>query len=211
MHRKVNGGSKSGPMKDLNQALAEISTIRSQIARATEFRGYGPVTVAATGLLALAAAALQTRMFPDAVHNVNLFIAVWSVTAVVATGLIGLEMVIRSRTIHSGLATEMIIDAVEQLVPSAVAGILIAIVLIRMAPDSVWMIPGLWQIVLSLGVFASTRFLSRMVFAVAAWYLLAGLACLAWSAGARTLSPWAMGVPFGFGQVLAAAILRWSS
>jgi hypothetical protein len=198
-------------MKDLNEALAEISTIRSQIAHATEFRGYGPVTVAATGLLAIAAAAVQARRFPDAAHNPNIYIAVWSVAAVVATGLIGLETVIRSRTIHSGLAIEMILDAVEQLVPSAVAGILIAVVLIRTAPDSAWMIPGLWQIIFSLGVFASTRFLPRMVVAVAAWYLLAGLVCLAWSAGARALSPWAMGVPFGFGQVLAAAILRWSS
>jgi hypothetical protein len=60
-------------MKDLNQALAEINTIRTQIARATEFRGYGPVTVAATGLLAIAAAAVQTRGYPDAVHNVNLY------------------------------------------------------------------------------------------------------------------------------------------
>jgi hypothetical protein len=36
-------------------------------------------------------------------------------------------MVIRSRTIHSGLATEMIFDAGEQRVPSVVAGILIAV------------------------------------------------------------------------------------
>src|SRR5580704_3440127 len=109
-------------MKDLNQALAEISTIRSQIARATEFRGYGPVTVATTGLLAIAVASVQGRMFPDAIHNAEIYITIWSVAAVFATGLIGLEMVIRSRTIHSELATEMILNAVEQLVPSGVAG-----------------------------------------------------------------------------------------
>ena len=198
-------------MKDLNEALAEISTIRSQIARATEFRGYGPATVAATGLLAIAVASVQGRMFPDAIHNGEIYIAVWSVAAVFAIGLIELEMVIRSRTIHSGLATEMILSAVEQLLPSGVAGVLVATVLIRVAPDSEWMIPGLWQTILSLGVFASTRFLPRAVLAVAVWYLLAGLVCLAWSAGTRTLSPWAMGVPFGVGQILAAAVLRWSS
>ena len=46
-------------MKDLERALADITAIRSQMARGTQFRGYGPVTVAATGLLALLAAALQ--------------------------------------------------------------------------------------------------------------------------------------------------------
>jgi len=198
-------------MKDLNEALAEISTIRSQIARATEFRGYGPLTVAVTGLLALAVAALQGRLFPEASHKVATYVTIWAVTAAFATALIGMEMVIRSRTIHSDLATEMILDAVEQLIPSAVAGILIATVLIQVAPEAEWMIPGLWQIIFSLGVFSSARFLPRSVLVVAAWYMLAGLICLTWSADIRMLSPWAMGVPFGVGQLIAAAILRWSS
>ena len=45
-------------MKDLERALADITAIRSQMARGTQFRGYGPVTVATTGLLALLAGAL---------------------------------------------------------------------------------------------------------------------------------------------------------
>jgi hypothetical protein len=40
-------------MRDLDKALADIFTIRSQIAAGTAFRGYGPATVAATGGLAL--------------------------------------------------------------------------------------------------------------------------------------------------------------
>ena len=35
-------------MRDLDRALADITAIRSQMARGTEFRGYGPVTMAAT-------------------------------------------------------------------------------------------------------------------------------------------------------------------
>ena len=45
-------------MADLYKALAQIHAIRGQVARGTEFRGYGPETVAATGLLAGAAAVL---------------------------------------------------------------------------------------------------------------------------------------------------------
>jgi hypothetical protein len=118
-------------------------------------------------------------------------------------------MVIRSRTIHSSLGPEMTLHAIEQLVPSGVAGALVTAVLIRVAPDAVWTLPGLWQILFSLGVFASARFLPRAVFAVAAWYLFAGLVCLSWAATARTLSPWMMGLPYGIGQLLAAAILQW--
>jgi len=194
-------------MNDIDEALAEINTIRNQIARATEFRGYGPATVATTGLLAIATALVQQRAFPAAIHSAATYIAIWTVAAALATGLIGIEMVIRSRTIHSGMATEMIFNAIEQLIPSAVAGVLLATVLTRVAPESDWMIPGLWEIVFSMGLFASTHFLPRAVLVVAAWYLVAGLLCLAWSATARTLSPWAMGVPFGLGQILAAGIL----
>jgi hypothetical protein len=46
--------------------------------------------------------------------------------------------------------------------------------------------------------------------AVAFWYLFAGLVGLFWAATERTLSPWMMGLPYGIGQLLAAAILQWS-
>ena len=197
-------------MKDLNEALTEIAAIRSQIVRTAEFRGYGPITVAITGLVAFASAELQAQLFPAASHEIATYLTLWISTAAIATTLIAFEMVLRSRTIHSGLAQEMVLHAVEQLVPSGVAGILVTVVLLKVAPDSVWMLPGLWQILFSLGVFASARFLPRTIFAVAAWYLIAGLICLSWAATDRTLSPWMMGLPFGIGQLLAAAILQWS-
>jgi hypothetical protein len=197
-------------MKDLNEALTEIAAIRSQIVRTAEFRGYGPITVAITGLVAFASAELQAQLFPAAAHEVATYLTLWISTAAIATTLIAFEMVLRSRTIHSGLAQEMVLHAVEQLVPSGVAGILVTVVLLKVAPDSIWILPGLWQILFSLGVFASARFLPRAVFGVAAWYLIAGLICLSWAATDRTLSPWMMGLPFGIGQLLAAAILQWS-
>ena len=46
-------------MRDLEKALADITAIRSQMARGAEFRGYGPMTVAATGFTAVMAAALR--------------------------------------------------------------------------------------------------------------------------------------------------------
>lgn len=197
-------------MKDLHEALTEITAIRRQIAHTAEFRGYGPITVALTGLVAIAAAEAQARFLPLAEHDVGTYLTLWISTAALATSLIGFEMVIRSRTIHSSLAQEMILHAVEQLVPSGVAGVLVTAVLFKVAPETAWMLPGLWQILFSLGVFASVRFLPRAVFAVAAWYLFAGLVCLAWAASTRSLSAWMMGLPYGIGQLLFAAILQWS-
>lgn len=45
---------------------------------------------------------------------------------------------------------------------------------------------------------------------VGGWYIATGLACIALAQGAHALSPWAMGLPFGVGQFLVAAVLRFS-
>jgi hypothetical protein len=71
------------------------------------------------------------------------------------------------------------------------------------------MLPGLWAISFSLGVFASCRFLPRPMFAVGLWYLAAGLVCLVVESGPRELSPWAMGIAFGVGQLLVALALEY--
>jgi len=197
-------------MKELDEALAEITAIRSQIARTAEFHGYGPVTVAATGLMALIAGEVQAHKLNDPVRDIAVYVALWMATALLSLLLIGVEMVTRSRSMHSGLAEEMISTAVEQFMPAGVAGVLLTLVLVRFAPETVWMLPGLWQVLFSLGVFASARFLPRATYAVGAWYLLTGLMSLAFSHEHYLLSPWLMALPFGLGQLLASAVLLWS-
>jgi hypothetical protein len=96
--------------------------------------------------------------------------------------------------------------AVEQFLPSVAAGLLITIVLLRYVPLAAWMLPGLWQVIFSLGIFSSCRFLPRPMIAAGAWYLLTGLSCLA-IGGSRALSPWTMGISYGAGQLMVAAIL----
>src|SRR5436305_4242258 len=163
-------------MQDLDKALADITAIRSQMARGAEFRGYGPMTMAATGVLAVLAGVLQGLWLPKAAANMVGYLTLWVATAGISVALIGTEMVARSRRIHSGLADAMIHAATEQFIPAGVAGALLTFVLFRFAPESLWMLPGLWQIVFSLGIFASGRSLPRPMFGAGVWYLAAGLA-----------------------------------
>jgi hypothetical protein len=195
-------------MTELRQALDDISAIRSQVARGTQFRGYGPLSVASTGILAMLVAAAQTRWAPASQHDLKFFLAIWMTTAAVAVLLSGLETLFRIRRVHSGLALEMIQAAVEQFLPCVVVGMLLTVVLTRIAPQDAWMLPGLWAVVFSLGIFASCRFLPRQMFAVGAWYLAAGLVFLLVAANGHALLPWAMGISFGVGQLLVAAVLR---
>jgi len=197
-------------MNDLNKAIGDISSIRMQVARSTEFRGYGPATLAATGVFAIAAAVAQAVWLPDPVNHVPAYLALWMTTAVISAGLIGSQMWARTRRIHSGLADEMIRMAVEQFLPSVAAGTLLAFVIPRYAPNEVWMLPGLWQLTFSLGVFSSCRFLPRPTLSAGAWYLATGLGCIV-LAGNRALSPWTMGVAYGVGQLLVAGVLYFNT
>lgn len=195
-------------MQDLHKALADIDAIKKQVARGTQFRGYGPATIALTGVLALIAAAAQSLLLANPNEQVTAYFTIWIGTALASAALIGAETITRSRRLHSELADEMIFSAIEQLIPVGVAGALLTFVLLRFAADSLWMMPGLWQILFSLGIFASCRVLPRALFAVGAWYLSSGLVCIALAASGLAWSPWLMGIPFGVGQLMMAAILH---
>ena len=196
-------------MKDLQQALSEIHTIRNQVARGTEFRGYGPASIAVSGLLAFLVAALQTEwMAKTAKPDLVVWLGAWAATAAVSVLLTGTETFARARRVHVGLAREMVQSAVAQFLPAVAVGFLLTVVMLRVAVQECWMLPGLWELIFSLGVFASCRFLPWQMFAVGVWYLAAGLFCLAAGSATQALSPWSMGIPFGVGQLLVAAVLQ---
>jgi len=193
-------------MEELHKALGDIRSIRRQMARTSEFRGYGPATVATTAAIAIVASGAQTKLVPDPANHITAYLSVWIPAAVVSAALAGAQMYTRSRRIHSGMSDEMIRMAVEQFLPSVGASLFTTIVLLRYVPAALWMLPAIWQLIFSLGVFSSCRFLPRPMLAAGTWYLLTSLVCLAFG-DSRTLSPWAMGISFGVGQLLVAGIL----
>jgi hypothetical protein len=193
-------------MSELHKALGDISSIRRQVAHNTQFRGYGPATLAATGAVAILAASVQSIWLPDPANHIPTYLSIWILTAVLSASLTGMQMYTRTLRIHSGLSNEMIRMAVEQFLPAIGAGTLLTIVLVRFVPAILWMLPGLWQVIFSLGIFSSCRFLPRPMIGAGAWYLLAGLVCIALGDN-RALAPWTMGLGFGAGQLLVAGIL----
>jgi hypothetical protein len=195
-------------MSELHRALAEIKHIRCQVARDSQFRGYGPASVAASGVLALLVAAFQSHWLRNET-DFHEFAAVWIATALLSLTIVAIQTMFRARRVHSGLATEMVLAAAEQFLPALVVGTLLTAVVLGAAPREAWMLPGLWQLLFSLGVFASCRFLPRVTFGVGIWYLIAGLTTLILQGQSSTLLPWTMGIPFGVGQLLVAAVFQY--
>lgn len=192
---------------ELREALTQITEIRLQLARTEVFRGYRAMPVAFSGGVAILAAVVQGMIITDPRAEVGAYVSLWVGAAVVSGLAAGLEMMIRARNAATSVTRELTWLAIEQFCPCLVAGGLVTVVLVRAVPDSLGLLPGLWQIVYGLGIFASCRLLPRPTFWVAVFYLGTGLAVLSLGQDDAALSPWAMGLPFGVGQILAAAVL----
>jgi hypothetical protein len=193
----------------LREALNQISDIRQQMARSELFRGYRALTVGGSGMLALAAAAVQPHVVrPETL--VRDFLSLWLAVAAVCVSMAGIQLWRRARCSGSQLAREATLLAAEQFAPCLLVGAVLTFCIARYADQAAWMLPGLWSLTYSLGIFASYRLLPRMTAVVAAYYVAAGAACLAAGQGAQAFAPWQMAVCFGGGQLLGAGVLYWT-
>jgi hypothetical protein len=198
------------PDVEIREAMAQISEIRQQMARTTVFRGYRSVPVAFSGCLAILAAGLQSVLLPQPTLTLSTYLALWLGTAVLSFVAAGTEMAYRFWRTERQLQRELTLLVVEQFLPCVVAGSMLTAVIVHFAPQQAWMLPGLWSVVYSLGIFASYRLLPPATFWVAVYYLLTGGVCLVAAQGIFALSPWTMAGTFGIGQLLAAALLYWN-
>jgi hypothetical protein len=194
----------------LDEALRQISDIRQQMARGEVFRGYRSITVGFSGVAGLSAAVLQPLWVPAPEIELQRYLGLWLGVAAASFVVAGTEVGWRAWSAGAGLARQHTLLAVEQFLPCVVVGALVTLCIYRGAPHVAWMLPGLWSLIFGLGVFASYRLLPPQVFWVGSYYVVCGCGCLLWGQGENALSPWLMGISFGGGQLLGAAVLYWT-
>ena len=189
-------------MTDLEKALEDIADIRDRVQATRAFHGFGPLVVAATGVLGLIAGALQATV--PALQSGAGWMNLWHGVALIAVGLIFGEMALRRRKETQGLSNSDLWTAFERFMPAFFTGGALSLALWSSASDLIWLLPGLWSILLGLGLFAALPTLPGGIRIVAGWYLLAGLGALIWALGARATPPLVMVIPFAGGQFLMA-------
>lgn len=193
----------------LREAAAQIADIREQLARTRTFRGYRARTVALSGVFALLAASLQPILVRQPDTALFEYLSLWVATAALSLFVLGLEMIARCWRERSHWSVQMHLLALELFLPCVFVGGVVTFFIYRSVPEVGWMLPGLWCLIYSLGCFASFRLLPPVMIVVPLFYLLCGVLCLTWATNAAAFSPWAMAVPFGLGQLIAAGLLYW--
>lgn len=192
---------------ELRDALAQISEIRGKMAQAETFRGYRSVTVGFSGMLAFVGAGIQMVWIPVPAQQFAAYLTVWVSLAALSVVVTGCEMYLRVRRSESELSLELTRFAVLQFVPCILVGAMLTYVMTLYARDGLWMLPGLWAMIFSLGVFASCRLLPKGSVWLGVYYLASGAVCLALAQGVWAFSPWAMIGTFGVGQLVTALLL----
>lgn len=192
---------------ELQDAIEQLTVIRSQLARTERLRCLRAVPVAFSAALACTAAMAQDFWIGDPTAEPLRYLILWVGTAAISALAAAMEMAFRMRRSSGALTSATTMLAWEQFAPAMFAGVAITVFVATRLPDQLWLLPGLWQILFGLGNLAAWRLLPRPAFVVGAFFLLSGTTCL-WL-GERALEPWAMGIPFTTGQLVLSAVLYW--
>ncbi|WP_428938839.1 hypothetical protein [Fontivita pretiosa] len=197
---------RSAPMDPL-EAISRVRAIREQLARAETYRAYRAGSTAATGAMALLAAAVQARW---QLNDTSSFLILWSSVAALCIIIVGIEMRLRCIMSDSILLREATVLAARQFAPSVLAGALLTLAIWRFRHESVGLLPGLWGLLFAMGVFASRPGLPAAINVAGAYYMLAGVAVLILASNRPEFEIWPMPLMFGVGQLLIAAIIFFS-
>ena len=139
---------------ELRDALSQIAEIRQQMARAQVFRGYRAATAAFSAASALLAGAVQPYIASDPQRHPKAYVLLWAGVALLNLLAVAVEMTVRYRRSQSQLHRDTTLAAAEHFIPAVVAGATVTLVLWSFAPTTLWMLPGLWCILFSMGIFA---------------------------------------------------------
>jgi len=194
----------------LHEALSHIAEIRQRLTASELFHGYRALPVAVSGLLAVVGGCVQSWLVPEPVKDVRGYVLLWSAMASLSVAAAAATILLRDVLAGPSHTRALTWIAVRQFVPCLLSGAVVTVVVVRLAPESAWLLPGLWQLFFAQGIFASCRILPRAVYLAGGFYFVAGsMSFFIWSDGS-VLSPWAMALPFGIGQLLIASILYWT-
>ncbi len=191
----------------IDEALSQVRSIQLQLARTQQYCCYRSATIALSGLLALAAAILQAYWVSDPVDDLARYLWLWVSVAVLSVAVTGAEVLLRWQRADSPHARRQTVATVRQFAPCIVAGAVVTWGIASFTPQHAALLPALWSVIFSLGVFASSAYLPSGSMAVAVYYLVAGIVCLRWGQAEQALRPWTMVVTFAVGQWLTAAVL----
>jgi len=191
----------------IHRALSQIAEIHRHLTKTEVYRGCRSFPVALTGVFALLGGFLMPWVVPS--QSPAAFALFWCAIAVVSFGFVMAEVArdYFRRTEETLRRTTR--KVCEQFVPCIAAGTAVTAAILASDGGYVPLLPGMWAIIYSLGLFSARPYLPRAIGWVALFYLLSGVVLLLWKSTGTGPMALRMAGTFGPGQLLAALVLYW--
>ena len=201
----------------LRDALSDIADMRAALDRNHSIRGFRSIAIGISAAFVLLGSFIQLHF--DINSSPARYMDIWLCVAIASLAITLVEMIVRGRKSNEFAVWKMHGRVIGSLMPAFVAGAIVTAALIVNLDDhsqidfarpNFWMLPGVWALIYSLGLFSCSNVLHRATQAAAWYFLTAGCVYLWANWSHRTVEAWHMVAIFGVGQCLLAAILYWT-
>jgi hypothetical protein len=195
---------------ELQRALSDLAEVRDRLVHVQRFEGYSGPAAAASGIVALAAGALQLQIAPHpaTAQSRHTYLAVWLTCLAIAL-LLNYGAVAAWVLRHRGPRAESgFRSAALSIAPSIIFGGALSVALVDHAAWA--MLPGTWFAFYAIGLFASHGVIPAPAIAVGFGFGLLALAFLLTPLIGVALYWWVMPLGFGVGQCAIGYVL-WRS
>jgi hypothetical protein len=192
---------------EVERALADLAEVRDRLAGVQEFRGYSGTAAALSGLVAVAAGAVQFVIAPNpqTPEAIGRYLSIWfsclALALIINYGAL-LAWYIRIAGRHERQQTR---TAGRAIIPAIALGAVLSLAMI--GHKMYGMLPGVWYASYGIGLFASRSMLPRVMVFVAAAFGVAGAALMLTLDPHLPLRFWVMPLGFGLGQMFIGYLL----
>src|SRR6516225_5013829 len=192
---------------EVERALADLREVRDRLAGVQEFRGYSGTAAALSGLVAVAAGAIQFVVAPEpkTPEELSHYLTIWfsclALALLINYGAL-LAWYVRIAGRHERQQTR---TAGRAIIPAIGLGAVLSLAMI--GHKLFGMLPGVWYASYGIGLFSSRSMLPRGMVIVAACFGMAGAALLLTLDPLLPLRFWVMPLGFGLGQMFIGYLL----
>lgn len=195
-------------MSEIDHALSQISSIRAQLAGSTRFSGFAPISNTITGLIAIFLTLWHGQQ--QALFEPESFVLVWGSYLVLMCIFGTISTTFRAYRVHGERARYMLFGTLQRILPFMAGGMTLSWIIFTSSPQSIWLLPGLWLMLIGMAGFSLLTVLPHAIALASAWFFVWGAVVMMISVQQEAFYHWMVGVPLGGGQIAVALILYFS-
>ncbi|MFO0944279.1 MAG: hypothetical protein U0930_26520 [Pirellulales bacterium] len=191
----------------LENAISNLALIQSRLQADEKVMCFRWLTSLLAGIVGIAAACLQPWWIDQPIRRPWAYLNYWTLIAACVGSVSALEIGYRYVWRSTPMRRRQTREALLDFAPCVVAAAIISYFLVAAQPQYSQLLPALWMLCFSLGLFGLRRKLPIASAYVAVYFFVAAVVSVRLVDTTYALSGWVMGLSFGVGQILLATVL----